>query len=274
MTREQFARHLALLVRRGQITTDEARRVLAAFDAGEIPAGLIPLDATAALAPASDDGEARRSGDRRHAMWLWLILLLRLGRGTQRVNRVQARRAREMLARRFEMAVSRAAQMSARSVERWQRSIARIVSDYAVAQATAGAGRLLDDTQLARVQAANRRNLGYLALFAVHGVALATLGRPLTIAQVRARSMLYGGMGWGQFDRAAEDGVQRGWIVRYISQDDGATCSACRQYHGTVWLPSEGPYPGEVCYGGGRCRCERRLEYNPSEYARLTGRPL
>lgn len=263
MTREELTRQLTILVRRGQLTTDEARQVLAAFDAGRIPDVSLPLPAAQALQPASEDSR----GD----MWLWLLLLLGLGRATPRINRAQARRAHLLLAERFERTVTQAAQTAAASLATWQRRMARTVSDYTLAQATAGARQPLNDTQLGRVQAANRRNLAFLALFAVQAMARSVLGRPLTVPGIANRSRLYGGMGWAQFDRAAEDGLGRGWIARYISQDSPTTCDICSSYHDTVWLPGDGPFPGEICRGASRCKCRRELEYSPSEYRRLGG---
>lgn len=263
MTREELTRQLAILVRRGQLTTDEARQVLAAYDAGRIPDALLPLPAAEALAPAEQDSR----GD----MWLWLLLLLGLGRATPRINRAQARRAHLLLAERFERTVTQAAQTAAASLATWQRRMARTISDYTLAQATAGAGQPLNDTQLGRVQAANRRNLAFLALFAVQAMARSVLGKPMGFTGIKRRAALYAGVGRAEFFRAAEDGLPRGWVVRYISRDDPATCGACSQYHRTVWLPHDGPYPGDVCYGAGRCRCERMLEYNPAEWSRLTG---
>ncbi len=102
-------------------------------------------------------------------------------------------------------------------------------------------------------------------------MARAVLGKPMGFTGVSRRAALYAGVGRAEFFRAAEDGLPRGWVVRYISRDDPATCGACSQYHRTVWLPHDGPYPGDVCYGAGRCRCERMLEYNPAEWSRLTG---
>lgn len=263
MTREQLARSLALLVRRGALTTDEARQVLRAYDAGEIPPALLPLEAAVAL-------DTSRQDRREEA---WLLLLLLLGIAPPMVNRLrvtQQRRARELLLdRTMALIATAAARMS--SVGEWQRRMSDILGDTTTAQATAGAGRPLTDAQLGRAQAANRRNLAFLALFAVHIMARAVLGKPMGFTGIKRRAALYAGVGRAEFFRAAEDGLPRGWVVRYISRDDPATCGACSQYHRTVWLPHDGPYPGDVCYGAGRCRCERMLEYNPAEWSRLTG---
>lgn len=266
MTREQLARSLALLVRRGALTTDEARAVLRAYDAGEIPPALLPLEAAAALDTSRQD--------RREAAWLLLLLLLGMGRGAmvRRLRVTQQRRASEMLLDRTMTMIATAATVAMSSVGEWQRRMSSILGDYTTAQATAGAGRPLTDAQLGRVQAAVRRNLAFLALFAVHIMARAVLGKPMGFTGIHQRAALYAGVGRAEFFRAAEDGLPRGWVVRYISRDDPATCGACSQYHRTVWLPNDGPYPGDVCYGAGRCRCERVLEYNPAEWSRLTGR--
>lgn len=49
-------------------------------------------------------------------------------------------------------------------------------------------------------------------------------------------------------------------------------CSACisAQMSGP-YLPSQGPMPGQICYGRSRCRCYRRLRYDPVTYRLLGG---
>lgn len=94
-----------------------------------------------------------------------------------------------------------------------------------------------------------------------------------TAAYLARRAASYSGAGRGVFFAAMEsdgDGTGPGWIVRYDAVDDSSTCSACLDAQG-YYLPGDGPMPGDVCYGGGACRCERVPVYDPVIYAQLTG---
>lgn len=43
--------------------------------------------------------------------------------------------------------------------------------------------------------------------------------------------------------------------TRYTTQHDARVCGPCRGAEGDYWFPDESPLPGEVCEGGGNCRC-------------------
>jgi hypothetical protein len=43
--------------------------------------------------------------------------------------------------------------------------------------------------------------------------------------------------------------------TRYQTQHDAKVCGSCSQAAGDYWFPEESPLPGEVCEGGGNCRC-------------------
>lgn len=91
-----------------------------------------------------------------------------------------------------------------------------------------------------------------------------------TAAYIAHRLASYSGAARGLFFAASEGGAAYGpgWIVRYIARDDDRTCSACYDAQG-YYLPGEGPMPGDVCYGGGACRCRREAIYDPARYAAL-----
>jgi hypothetical protein len=98
-------------------------------------------------------------------------------------------------------------------------------------------------------------------------------GRPMTEDEIAARARQYKGKAYAEYWRKSEEQVESDdVIVRYVSQDDGATCQPCRvaEEQGP-YLPSRGPMPGSVCLGGGHCRCVRRREVNPEVAAELRG---
>lgn len=117
-----------------------------------------------------------------------------------------------------------------------------------------------------------QKQAAYLERFTIERMLRVAEGNPMSIAQIAARSELYGGAGRAAFYMGREATLTSGWIVRYIARDDNVTCSPCLQAERqSPYLPGTGPYPGDVCFGRSRCRCERRDEYNPREYARLGG---
>lgn len=80
-----------------------------------------------------------------------------------------------------------------------------------------------------------------------------------SLAQIAARANSYLGDGWGAFFRGEEANLSPNfWVVDYIARDDPITCTPCIQAQlGGPYLPGEGPFPGEVCFGRGACRCIR-----------------
>lgn len=124
--------------------------------------------------------------------------------------------------------------------------------------------RFADQLSAGRLAAAveddDRRSV--LALWAAWGA-----------AYLARRAASYSGVGRGVFFEALEGSgaeVGPGWVIRYEARDDDRTCSRCADAQG-YYLPGDGPMPGEICYGGGWCRCERIAVYDPAMYAQLTG---
>ena len=98
-------------------------------------------------------------------------------------------------------------------------------------------------------------------------------GRPMTEDEIAARARQYKGEAFAEYWRKSEEQVESDdVIVRYVSQDDGATCQPCRVAEDQgPYLAGAGPMPGAVCLGGGHCRCVRRREVNPQVAAQLRG---
>lgn len=101
--------------------------------------------------------------------------------------------------------------------------------------------------------------------------------RSMTFEQIAARHAMYTGAGRALYFALAEESESgeaggAGWVVLYHARDDDRTCSPCHQAEqGSPYLPGTGPMPGDVCLGGGACRCSREMIYDPAAYARLTG---
>jgi hypothetical protein len=98
-------------------------------------------------------------------------------------------------------------------------------------------------------------------------------GRAMTEDEIAARARQYKGSSYAEYWKQREGQVDSDdVIIRYEAVDDGATCSPCAAAERNgPYLPGEGPFPGDVCLGGGHCRCVRRQESNPERAAELRG---
>ena len=279
MTRDEFLVLLAESVDRGVIGEDDARLLLAQFDAGALDANALPLaldDAVARMRTPVDADEG--DGDEALAALALLLALLGISRRQhmlgRRMEATQRRLARDALRVEWERAVNGLArELSATGdVAVWHANMTTEIRRYYVRQGTAGLGRTMTAAELARVDVALETQAGYLLRFAGDVSARLGLGNPLSEDYLAMRSRLYGGQGWAiwhQGNEVGDDGP--GWVVEYISQDDGGTCSSCSAAQG-YYLPGTGPWPGEICEGGSNCRCERVSVYAPDIWRGLTGR--
>ena len=264
MTREEFLRFLARAASDPHIrlTEEEAAGLLAAFDRGEIDSRHLPLPLTDAV-----DGVTREDVERA-ATALAALGLLRGNRD----------RARDRLRQRFIVearAYAGAVADGDLTVAEWHTVQRDVTRDYTVAMAVLGAGAVGAALGLLPgLDRAAREQTAYLSRFADGVAAGRLLGMAWSVGAIAARAAMYAGAGYGWFFRAREAGAGRvGYVVDWIAHDDDRTCQAClAAEHNGPYLVGEGPMPGSVCYGGGRCRCRRETRYDPDAYARLTRR--
>lgn len=278
MPRSEFAAMLARLVRDGTISEDEAAGLLIQYDAGEIdPAQPMPPEMGA---------EGITQEEIAIAVGLIIFALRRGRRMSQAADQVflESALAGE-LSRRIALADwiqddwSRQAAELARdladgriTLAQWQeRSLAGIRRNgIALEILGAGESRRIGGAIPAYLQ----REAAYLARFAETISLFDAQGRPLSEGQIRARLQLYGGQGRAQFFRLFEQAQQGrgqggpGWVVEYIAVDDERTCWPCSAAQG-YYLPGAGPFPGEICEGGGHCRCSRISLWAPDIYQSL-----
>ncbi len=261
MTRPELVAILSDLVRRSAISLADARAVLTSFDNGTLTD--LPL-----LPPAEDVN--------RWIMALALLLLLLGSTTVGTLNDAQRTRAQELLRVQYEAQVATLAAYVAAggAVATWQAGMQTATAGYARQMAVAGAGTLPKPAVRATVDAQLRGQWGFLAAFAVTLIAGKIAGKLTSEAAIRSRAVLYGQTGWGAFARGAEPVAGTGWIVNYEARDDDSTCPECSEAErrGPYAYGTNFPRPGEICRGRGRCRCKLRYEYNPTVYARLTGR--
>lgn len=201
------------------------------------------------------------------------------GEGAIRLNKSIAVRSvfREKLQTQYQKQVAGLAKSVSTgkiSVAQWQQRMADAISNHSLRQAALGRGATMSKAEAIRFSNDRiRPQLAFLQRFADEIALAEATGKPLTAAQIANRASLYAGDGRAAFFQEYERlNAKPGYVARYRARDDGGTCGPCIAAQGT-YLSGEGPMPGDVCRGHGRCRCVRELVLDPVAYARLTGQP-
>lgn len=165
------------------------------------------------------------------------------------------------------------------TLAQWQTAMATEIEQHLVQQMAAGSrSQALSARQLQRLDDIMREQTAYLSRFADEIAGRQGAGQALSEAQIAIRSESYAGAGRGQFFREAEEAdleqgnLGAGYVVDYISRDDGSTCLNCLDaQRAGPYLPGEGPMPGEVCLGRSRCRCRREARLDMQAYQEIAG---
>lgn len=156
------------------------------------------------------------------------------------------------------------------AVQGWFERMTAALHSHTVAQFSLGVGRSLLPTESLALAEALRFHQEKLEGFARDVVRAVETNRPMSVEAVASRSSLYGGVGRAVWYRGDELGAPPGIVIDYVSRDDAGTCEPCLIAEDeSPYLPGEGPYPGAVCKGRGRCRCERTPRPSFADYARL-----
>lgn len=160
-------------------------------------------------------------------------------------------------------------------VAKWQRKMGARVIQHMVEQRTLGAGRPLRESELRQMGAAVKEQLAYLSRFADEVAVRGLQGKPLSEAAIAQRAAMYGGVGRAAYSYGAESEYtsRPGFVSYYDAKDDDHCCLRCIEAEARgPYLVGQGPLPGSVCLGRHRCRCTRRVVYDPAAWERLTGR--
>lgn len=277
MTRDEYLLLLAEAVQRGVLDEENARWLLAQFDAGELRPEWLPMPTDAALDLMRQPVDADE-GYGNEAIAALLLVLAMLGMREQhilgrRMAQEHRRAARDILRAEWERTVTRLTDelVATGNVAAWQGSMTTEIRRYYLRQMTGGLGRSLTPAEMAQLERMLEWQAGYLTRFAGDVSARLALGNPLSAPYTAQRSRMYGGQAWSLWHRSNEVGEdQPGWVVEYVAVDDMGTCTPCSSAQG-YYLPGTGPWPGEICDGGSNCRCERVLLYAPDIYRQLGG---
>jgi hypothetical protein len=173
---------------------------------------------------------------------------------------------REILQTDFERIVEELARLAQSDIATWESTMAETIEGYLLAQATSARGRpLLPSELLAINDGPVRTQTDYLSRFAD-----SLRNNLFTETGVAARAKLYSGAGRALWYRISEEDVLVGWIIDYVSVDDRGTCLPCVTAEADgPYLFGEGPFPGEVCLGRGRCRCHRQPRFDETAWSAL-----
>lgn len=249
MTAAEYSAMLARAVRAGRLTSEQAEQLAGRY--ARIDPASLPLPPAQALRPLSADDIRRGQRD--------------AGAGGEAV--------RERLQDRFEDQRAVAAEgLTDGAIRVWHEGFQADLLAYLSGQGLAADPSLDDLRPLA--QTADTQ-LAFLARFAESLAIAALLGALPSAPSIAARSQLYSGAGralWYVRWEARFNGP--GVVIDYISVDDRGTCQPCLDAEASgPYLMGQGPMPGAVCRGRGRCRCDRTSRYDLAAYQRLIGRP-
>lgn len=274
MNRQAFIHLLSRLVADQELTEDQARKLVAQFDAGTLPAEWqLPLDSDVAIRGRKEENEA---------VALALLLLLLSGQHVKLrpgMSYYTAERMASMVQDAFAVLVLAYARMLAageKNLADWQATMLDAIEQHVIQQMMLGNGqpRLTDEqrTELDAIMLEQSAFLGRFADLNALGMAVDSLSEEA----IARRSRSYGGVARGAFFLAfsvaalARGDAGAGWVDEFVARDDRGTCGPCHAAQG-FYLPGQGPMPGIVCLGRDNCRCQRIPRYLPNEYARLTG---
>lgn len=155
----------------------------------------------------------------------------------------------------------------------WRASMFASIAATILRQKTAALRRPLLPSDVLDTLDAMNFELRKASEFAEEIEARAETARPMSSRYVGARSELYSGSGRAVWFKADEKGKAKGVVFYYEAVDDAGTCEPCLDAeNASPYLPGEGPFPGEVCDGRGRCRCIRIPRDAPREFERLMKR--
>lgn len=240
MTLEEYEVILTDLVLRNKITIQQAQELRFRFVEGEFSERDLPLPISAAK---------RRNDDE----WL-LLLLLFVTQSSKRNGLSRREKDRENIQSVFERHVTYDVSRIEESVNEFHSEIIQTVGGAMLANWLAGNGTA---NAKPNIDKQIDEQLDYLYRFAAEVHVKKVLGQPHSEEYLLNRALMYGGAVWASWFRGNESIGGDNLMAQYIARDDRVTCDPCRRAQGIYPLNS-GPFPGEVCLGGYRCRCERR----------------
>ena len=250
MTIHEYEQLLADLIERKVITLDEGAVLLQRFLRGDFEEDGLPLPLA----------QAQQKDDDSELLLLFLAFLPRTNTRITLNNRRNKRNAVRSRSEERMIALAMGLAEGTISVQEWHIEMRQLVGGSITAQWIIGNGRFnaapnMDNEIVTQYQ--------YLYRYATELHALGELGRQRSEDYIAHRSLGYLGTAWAAWFMGNESvGGGDGYISEYRARDDRFTCQPCFSARGFYALNS-GPWPGQLCLGGGACRCERVVIYAP-----------
>lgn len=287
MTRSEFAEMVRRLYLAGKITAAQSANMQHGVKIGSIAIGSMPLpwkDLPGRLTPEEFKDAlfhaAVRLTPQAGKKLVSTGSRAKITNTPPEVEKFLRERLRNHLRGDYEGTMKQVAQglAAGQDVRSWHKKMVLEQRAYIARQMTAGLGRALTEKDIEEVNRLGRLQNGYLQGFAAEVSARRILGNDFSQAYLVNRHLQYGGMGWGAWFRGNEIAEARGdgYVIIYDAQDDGRTCSPCREAAvNGPYLPGSDnvPYPGEVCRGHGLCRCKHIVRFDMEAWRRLKGLP-
>lgn len=271
--REDVIALLARSVRDKLITMEQARAILATFDAGRDVS--LPLAPVEAIRPGRDIAIAVALAA-LSVRGVPAVELIASGPATATLPaRSLFAELRDTARTRFHATATNLADDLSNgkiTVAEWQARMSDEIDGLLTRMTYLGRGdSLIPAAERAALDATLAREQAFLSRFADQIATREALGTPMSFAQIAARSQQYSGSAYGQWFAAKERrDSDPNAVVFYRARDDGSTCSPCLDAQdGSPYLPGDGPMPGQICLGGGHCRCIRETIIDAAAYRRL-----
>lgn len=270
MTSKEFKAFLARAVKEKFLTSEEAVSLLARFRNHELRDADLSQPLSEAVRSLKEPKDTKKS-----LAGLLLILKRQYPDATDPeeildLSYKQRIRIREQLQDHFISKGTALASLYAlnRNTAGWQREFTNSIYDNLIQQSSVGHGRILTKQETRTLSGIIGVQTAFSSRFADEVSARALLGTYYTSEGMSARSTLYAGQGRAEWYKGSEAELEDGYVVDYLAMGDA--CAPCAGAAAdSPYLPEEGPMPGEICRGGGRCRCDRQLRFDPAEAARL-----
>ena len=258
MSVAEYEAILTDLIERKIITLDEAASLLNRFLRGDFEEDGLPLPLK----------QAQQKDDDHTLLFLFLSLIPRPYQQTGRITLNNRRSKRDRIRSKSEeriIALSLALSEDEITLSEWHREMMTVVGGSITAQWLAGHGRFGGQSPMA---GEIETQYQYLYRYASELHVLNELGRSRSDEYIAHRSLSYLGSAWAAWFVGNESIGGDGYVSQYIAKDDKFVCQPCISAVGYYRLNS-GPYPGQICLGGGSCRCERIVIYAPEIARRL-----
>lgn len=258
MDRKEFRDFLKRAVKVHFLTESEAKTLLTKFDDGEISDSELPILLKDGIKEVKSDKDLEKS------LLLLLAFLQKKEYEVKTIDDVFAlpyddrENIREQLQDYF-ILQGQAYALKLQdndNVNEWQASFTQAAVDNILQQSVVGFGRFPTKKEIGVLSSIVVIQTTFSSKFADEIATRQLLDNKFSSDAIAARSARYAGQGRAEWYKGSEADIDEEYEIHYIALADA--CVPCRVAAAeSPYAPVEGPFPGEVCLGGGFCRCRR-----------------